>query len=86
VERVLLGIRPESLSQRLAPGLPSVEVTAERIEQVGPYQLLHGRAASDQLIARIDRSFVVFRGDRVRLAIDPALVHVFDAATGLALL
>jgi ABC-type sugar transport system ATPase subunit len=82
----VLGIRPESFRQRLDPGMPVVEVTAERIEPVGPYQLLHGRAGGDELIARIERSSVVFRGDRVRLAVDPAFAHVFDAATGRALL
>jgi len=86
VERAVLGIRPESLRQRLEPGLPVVEVTAAQVEPVGPYQLLYGRAGSDALVARIERSFVVFRGDRVRLAVDPDLVHVFDAATGRALL
>jgi multiple sugar transport system ATP-binding protein len=86
VERALLGIRPERLAQRLDPGLTVVEVTAHRIEPVGPYQLLHGLAGSDELVARIERSSVVFRGDRVRLAFDPGLVHVFDAATGAALL
>jgi ABC-type sugar transport system ATPase subunit len=86
VERALLGIRPESFGQRLDPGLPVVEVTATQVEQVGPYQLLHGRAGADELVARIERSFVVFRGDRVRLAVDPGLAHVFDAATGRALL
>jgi ABC-type sugar transport system ATPase subunit len=86
VERAVLGIRPESLRQRLDPGLSVVEVTAERIEPVGPYQLLHGRSGADELVARIERSFVVFRGDRVRLGVDPGLVHVFDAATGRTLL
>jgi multiple sugar transport system ATP-binding protein len=86
VERAVLGIRPESLRQRLEPGQPVVEVTAAQVEQVGPYQLLYGRAGADELVARVDRSFVVFRGDRVRLAVDPGAVHVFDAATGRALL
>ena len=86
LERVVLGIRAESLSQRLEPDHPVVELTAERIEMVGPYQLVHGRAGDDGMVARIERSFVVFRGDRLRLAIDPALVHVFDPASGRALL
>ena len=86
VERALLGIRPESFRQRPEPGHPPVEVTATQVDQVGPYQLLHGRAGADQLVARIERSFVVFRGDRVRLGVDPGLVHVFDASTGRALL
>ncbi len=86
VESAVLGIRPEALSQRLAPGLADLELTVERVEQVGPYQLVYGRAGADALAARIDRSFVVFRGDRLRLSFDPARVHVFDAATGRALL
>jgi multiple sugar transport system ATP-binding protein len=85
-ERAVLGIRPEDLDQRMGAGLAMIEVTAERVETVGPYQLLHGRAAGDHLLARVSRSFVVFRGDRVRLAVDPAFVHAFDPATGRALL
>jgi multiple sugar transport system ATP-binding protein len=86
VERAVLGIRPESLSQRLEAGHPVVELTAERIEMVGPYQVVHGRAGQDPLAARVERSLVVFRGDRLRLAVDPALAHLFDEETGRALL
>jgi multiple sugar transport system ATP-binding protein len=86
VEHVVLGIRPESLRQRLEPGQPVVEVTATQVAPAGPYQLLQGRAGPDELVARIERSSVVFRGDRVRLAVHPDAVHVFDAATGRALL
>jgi len=88
VERVVLGIRPESLSERVpAPdGAAVIEVTARQVEMVGPHQLVHGDAGDDVVVARVERRFVVFRGDRVRLSASPASVHVFDAVTGRALL
>jgi multiple sugar transport system ATP-binding protein len=86
VERAVLGIRPEALSERVRDGATVVEVTARLIEMVGPHQLVHGRAGADTIVARVARSFRVFRGDRVRLAVDPDRLHVFDAATGRALL
>jgi ABC-type sugar transport system ATPase subunit len=85
-ERALLGIRPEDLTEDRGEGWPLIEVTADLVEMVGPHQLVHGRAGEDQLVARVGRSRVVFRGDRVRLAANPARVHVFDGATGRALL
>jgi multiple sugar transport system ATP-binding protein len=86
VERAVLGIRPEDLSERPVAGAPVVELTADRVEMAGPYQLLWGRAGADRLVARIERSSVVFRGDRVRLSVRVARLHAFDAATGRALL
>jgi multiple sugar transport system ATP-binding protein len=86
VEPAVLGIRPEGLSEVVADGAPVVEVRAEMIEMVGAHQLVHGSAGPDRLIARVARSLVVFRGDVVRLAIDPRRLHVFDQRTGRALL
>lgn len=85
-ERAVLGIRPEDLSEYLAEGLPVIEVTVNLVEMVGPHQLIHGHVGADELVARVGRSLVVFRGDRVRLAANPARAHVFDAATGRSLL
>lgn len=81
VERAVLGIRPEDLNQ-VAGGTHVIELRADLIENVGPHQLVHGSAGSDRLIARVARTLVVFRGDVVRLGIDPARLHVFDHATG----
>jgi len=85
VERAVLGIRPEDLS-RWAGGGQVIEVRVDQIENVGPHQLVHGSAGTDRLIARVERSLVVFRGDVVRLGIDPARLHLFDQSTGRKIL
>ena len=36
----------------------------------------------DELVARVPLAGRPAVGDRVRIAVDPATVHVFDAATG----
>jgi multiple sugar transport system ATP-binding protein len=84
-QRAVLGIRPEDLTEHEGDGRPVIEVTADLVEMVGPHQLVHGRAGEDRLVARVRRSLVVFRGDRVRLAASPTLAHVFDATSGRAL-
>ncbi len=82
VHEAMLGIRPEDLSDVLTPGSQVIEIRADRTEMVGPHQLIHGTVGSDRLLARVGRSFVVFRGDRVRLAVRTDRVHLFDRATG----
>jgi multiple sugar transport system ATP-binding protein len=86
VQRAVLGIRPEALSEIVPEGAPVVEVRADLIEMIGAHQLVHGTAGPDRLVARVARSLVVFRGDVVRLAIDVDRLHLFDAATGRTLL
>ena len=81
VERAVLGIRPEDLCEASA-GQHTVDVRAELIENVGPHQLIHGSAGPDGIVARVSRSLVVFRGDKVRLQVDPDRLHLFDQATG----
>jgi len=85
VERAVLGIRPEDLSP-WAGGGQVIEVRVDQIENVGPHQLVHGSAGTDRLIARVERSLVVFRGDVVRVGIDPARLHLFDQSTGRKIL
>ena len=85
VDRAVLGIRPEDLSQRAGRGVV-IEVRVDLIENVGPHLLVHGTAGTDRLTGRVERSLVVFRGDVVRLGIDPARLHLFDQATGRKIL
>lgn len=81
VERAVLGIRPEDLSEAPA-GAHTIEVRADLIENLGPHQLVHGSAGPERMVARVSRSLVVFRGDVVRLQVDPNRLHLFDEATG----
>jgi multiple sugar transport system ATP-binding protein len=85
VERAVLGIRPEDLSEAPVEGAPIIELRADLVEMLGSHQLVHGTAGPDRLIARVARSFVVFRGDVLRLAVDTARLHLFDQRTGRAI-
>ena len=95
IERAVLGIRPADLSEATARRhttplqetsdfmeASGIEVRAELIENVGPHQLVHGRVGPDAIVARVSRSLVVFRGDKVRLQVDTDRLHLFDEATG----
>ena len=84
---VTAGARPEHIS--LAPvGSDGVlPVTAELVEALGADTLVHGRIAAgpDRLLARLPGNATVRTGDHVGFRVDPAELHVFDAATGRAL-
>jgi multiple sugar transport system ATP-binding protein len=85
VERAVLGVRPEALSERVAPGVPTVDVEVELAEVLGRDQFVYGTAGGHAIIARIDPRLNVSPGERIRLAIDVREVHLFDAQTGRAL-
>jgi ABC-type sugar transport system ATPase subunit len=94
--QILLGLRPESLSIAAADGplLGEVEV----VEQLGAesflYLRLKGLTAVEQsdrpselsgsVCARLNEMVDLGPGDRVSLAVQPDLVRLFDAKTGLS--
>jgi ABC-type sugar transport system ATPase subunit len=88
---VILGVRPEHVhiaGSRWAGRTGSeetFEAVVEVVESVGDQTLLDLEASGDRLIARVEPSFPAVRGDRVRAWLDPAHLHLFDAATGEAL-
>jgi multiple sugar transport system ATP-binding protein len=79
---VLLGIRPEDLRLAGAGGIPA---TVELAEPLGNEILLHARTAGVELTARLPPGVPPASGSAVHLAADPARVHFFDPATGLAM-
>jgi multiple sugar transport system ATP-binding protein len=86
VERAVLGVRPEELPEAAADTPDAIELRADLVEPIGAHQLVHGTVGPDRLTARVSRTLVVFRGDVVRLALDPDRLHLFDAGTGRAVL
>jgi multiple sugar transport system ATP-binding protein len=92
--QILLGLRPESLSIVTAEGALQVEV--EVVEQLGAesflYLRLKGLTAVEQsdrpsdlsgsVCARLNEMADLRPGDRVSLAVQPNLVHLFDAKSG----
>ncbi|HEY3084291.1 MAG TPA: sn-glycerol-3-phosphate ABC transporter ATP-binding protein UgpC [Candidatus Dormibacteraeota bacterium] len=84
VDRAVLGIRPEAMTDRLDPRMPTIDVRVEMAESIGQHQLIYGVAGDDGIVARIDSRAHVSRGDRMRLGLDIRSVHLFDAQTGQA--
>ena len=87
---VLLGVRPEHL--RLEPvgadgnaDGSEPRATVDLVEPLGHEQLAHLTGATGALAARLDPSVRLTMGDTVRLRPDVARLHLFDAASGLAL-
>ncbi len=87
---VTVGIRPEVLA--LSPDDRGLEVGIEVVEELGADSYLYGTPVSASLsphqestnvAARILARHRPKRGERVRLTVSPADVHVFDERTGL---
>jgi multiple sugar transport system ATP-binding protein len=81
---VVLGIRPEDLSEAAA-GAPAakaqIEAKVELFEPMGAETFLHVRSGPSSFVARV-RSDQIYRINQpVRLSFDPGRVHLFDAAT-----
>jgi multiple sugar transport system ATP-binding protein len=81
----ILGIRPESLivdeegGQPSAPGM--VEAGVDLVEPLGSETLLHLTLGEDEIVAKVAANTGVDAGQRVRLRLAGAGVHLFDAAT-----
>ena len=86
VERAVLGIRPEALSPRVSSSDPVIDVKVDMAERVGRHQFVYGTAGGDGIVARVESDVRVQRGERMRLGVDPRVLHLFDAATGHALM
>jgi multiple sugar transport system ATP-binding protein len=77
-QKVVAGIRPEHA--RVSPQAPQFYITVGAVESTG----------SVTYISSVDDTFTVVHndrsqihsGDRLGLAVEPSLVHLFDAATG----
>jgi len=85
VEKGVLGIRPEDLSNESRDGQPEVDMQVDVLEVLGSDQYLYGRLGADEVIARVPPQFKVAAGDRVRLAINKDQMHLFDAETEQAI-
>ena len=86
---VVLGVRPEHIRTSPATGAPpdidGCDVTIELAEPLGHEQLLHLRADGVALTVRGAPGVRPAVGSVVRLHVDPAHTHLFDAVTGASL-
>jgi multiple sugar transport system ATP-binding protein len=86
VQKGVLGIRPEDLTDVPREGFPQIDVKIEVVEILGSDQFLYGRVGSDDLIARVDPQMKVSVGDLVRLSVNMRRLHLFDAESERALI
>jgi ABC-type sugar transport system ATPase subunit len=86
---VILGIRPEDLREECTvPGMHPVDLQVVAVEALGPEAILIGSLSgprAPELAARMGADFSARVGTEQRLWLDPAAVHLFDAATGKAI-
>src|SRR2546423_6978993 len=59
VERGVLGIRPEDLTDVPREGFPQIDIKVEVVEILGSDQFLYGKVGGDDVIARVDPQFKV---------------------------
>jgi multiple sugar transport system ATP-binding protein len=76
--QVVAGLRPEHLI--VEDGVGGIRITAGAIESTG--STTYVSSANDELTLVQTRRSALKPGDTLNLTIDPALVHLFDAATG----
>jgi multiple sugar transport system ATP-binding protein len=86
VQKGVLGIRPEDLTDVPREGFPQIDVKIEVVEILGSDQFLYGKVGGDDLIARVDPQMKVSVGDLVTLSVNMRRLHLFDAESEKALI
>ena len=94
VEKAVLGVRPEAMTDSLrgaaqaaSPnGESGLDMKVEVTEILGADQFVYGVVGQDSAIARVDPQMKVDPGDRLRLLLDTRRLHLFDPATGNSIL
>jgi len=95
VDKAVLGVRPEAMTDNLrgaaaesasTNGQAGLEMKVEVTEILGADQLVYGIVGQDSVIARVDPQLKVDPGDRLRLQLDTRRLHLFDPASGEAII
>jgi multiple sugar transport system ATP-binding protein len=84
---VTLGVRPEDLTVAGAvdPEHFCFDAVIEVVEQLGSEILLDMKVGDGLMVASVEPTVRVKVRDRLRLAIRPYRLHVFDAQTGASI-
>jgi ABC-type sugar transport system ATPase subunit len=87
VSKAVLGLRPEAMSEKpAANGAPELDMKVEVTEVLGADQFVYGTVGGDAMTVRVDPQLKVDPGDRIRLSLDTRRLHLFDPATGVAIM
>jgi multiple sugar transport system ATP-binding protein len=81
-----LGFRPETVTDKLADGGPTLDMKIDVVERLGSDQFLYGQVGGDLVTARVDPRINVVPGDRIKLGLDTRGLHFFEGESELALL
>ncbi|HVL70518.1 MAG TPA: sn-glycerol-3-phosphate ABC transporter ATP-binding protein UgpC [Beijerinckiaceae bacterium] len=86
-KEVTLGIRPEDLEVATGaePEGYSFDALVEVVEKLGSEILLDLKVGRGAMVASVDPTVRVTYGDSLRIALDPARLHFFDAQTEAAI-
>jgi len=84
---VLLGVRPEDLSVAGAADSdrPCFDAVIEVVEQLGSEILLDMKVGENVMVASVEPGVRVKVRDKLRIAMRPSRIHVFDAKTEAAI-
>src|SRR6266480_4654551 len=84
---VTLGVRPEDLTVAGAADLdhPCFDAVIEVVEQLGSEILLDMKVGEGVMVASVEPTARVKVHDKLRVAMRPSRLHVFDAKTGAAI-
>ncbi len=84
-DRVVMGIRPESLRVSSAADSNAFAIDVELVEPLGAEIYVHGRIGARRVVARLTPEHDVAPGSKLHLTAAPNQLHFFDAASGAAL-
>ena len=70
VDKGLLGIRPEAITDRPKEGAPIFDMQVEVVERLGSDEYLYGQVGGDTITARVDPKLRVKVGTRIKLSLD----------------
>ena len=85
--KVTLGVRPEDLTVADTADLhhPCFDAVIEVVEQLGSEILLDMKVGENAMVACVDPAVRVRVRDKLRIAMRPSRIHVFDAETEAAI-
>ena len=81
---VVLGIRPEDITDDITTGAV-VETEVNGYELLGAEAMLYYTIAGSNMSARVAADTTARYGDKIKLALNPAKIHVFDKETELTI-
>ncbi len=82
-QKVVYGVRPEHLAPKLSGGV--VPSTVEVLEPTGPELHIYASLGEQEICAVTSERLIVKVGDAITLSPDTEHAHLFDAASGKAI-